>query len=106
MIGKPWCFPIICFSVQSKRNHLKLRCLMAGALETGKPPGLTGCLNRIFTPPVKYGKEWSIHLSKMRVYGLNQTLQTCARRCFFFVTVPIKIKALILTSPPENQRNS
>lgn len=58
---------------------------MAGALETGKPPGLTGCLNRIFTPPVKYGKERSIHLSKMCVYGLNQALQTGARRSFFFL---------------------
>ena len=106
MTGKPWCFPIICFSVQSKRNHLKLRCLMAGALETGKPPGLTGCLNRIFTPPVKYGKEWSIHLSKMRVYGLIKLYKLVLEDGFFFVTVPIKIKALIFTSLPENQRNS
>ena len=57
---------------------------MAGALETGKPPGLTGCLNRIFTPPVKYGKEWSIHLSKMRVYGWIKLYKLVLEDCFFF----------------------
>lgn len=75
---------VLSYSLLFRAKQKELRCLIAGALETGKPPGLTGCLNRIFTPPVKYGKEWSIHLSKMRVYELNQALQTCARRLFFF----------------------
>ena len=75
---------VLSYNLLFRAKQKELRCLIAGALETGKPPGLTGCLNRIFTPPVKYGKERSIHLSKMRVYGLNQALQTCARRFFFF----------------------
>ena len=83
---------VLSYNLLFRAKQKELRCLIAGALETAKPPGLTGCLNRIFTPPVKYGKERLIHLSKMRVYGLNQALQTCARRFFFFFFLRYKSK--------------